>query len=205
MRFLAEANLRFIPAHAGNRGSDRWSAGTRSVHPRACGEQRTRRPRAGRRNGSSPRMRGTVADRLVDVEAIRFIPAHAGNSVLGRVYEYFLSVHPRACGEQHVERNWFHGSLGSSPRMRGTAQGQPHLRGHVRFIPAHAGNRSSRSSSLSSASVHPRACGEQEAGQLATLNADGSSPRMRGTVIRGGVIVAGVRFIPAHAGNSLQR
>ena len=50
---------RFIPAHAGNRVGGRHVAGEYEVHPRARGEQLSRRIRRVRTIGSSPRTRGT--------------------------------------------------------------------------------------------------------------------------------------------------
>ena len=50
---------------------------------------------------------------------LRFIPAHAGNTVLPRWWSGSSPVHPRACGEYTntiMPRHWY---AGSSPRMRG--------------------------------------------------------------------------------------
>ena len=50
-------------------------------------------------------------------------------------------------------------------------------------------------------SVHPRVCGEQEAGGIVKKVATGSSPRVRGTVTVTAIRMALPRFIPACAGN----
>ncbi len=56
--------LRFIPAPAGN-GPNPESGGLRvTVHPRACGERCFTEDSRGRWYGSSPRLRGTVHDRI---------------------------------------------------------------------------------------------------------------------------------------------
>ena len=49
----------------------------------------------------------------------RFIPALAGNSYHPASKATSFSVHPRACGEQIVERDIRQDSNGSSPRLRG--------------------------------------------------------------------------------------
>ena len=175
-------NRRFIPAHAGNRCQGALRQERRAVHPRACGEQSVGSRLAMPPAGSSPRMRGT-ARRFKSRDAdTRFIPAHAGNRDLAMAYRRSTSVHPRACGEQANSLCWNCSSDGSSPRMRGTAgpAGQP--RRPTRFIPAHAGNRSSAAENSADRSVHPRACGEQVKLRDLDGRADGSSPRMRGTV-----------------------
>ena len=70
---------RFIPACAGN-GAWSWACPPpSSVHPRVCGERVFRLARWRLRVGSSPRVRGTVADQPSVRDAIRFIPACAGN------------------------------------------------------------------------------------------------------------------------------
>ena len=123
-----------------------------------------------------------------------------------------MAVHPRACGEQEHPYKRLHDTANVG-----------------RFIPAHAGNRITRSAQTEQfdGTVHPRACGEQQsppvlwesqldqrfipahAGNSVAYDAlissaIGSSPRMRGTEGRNFIQQMRVRFIPAHAGNSFQ-
>ena len=69
-----------------------------------------------------------------------------------------------------------------------------------RFIPACAGNGTTRSAPQCTRSVHPRVCGERTPGAR-PRGAFGSSPRVRGTAWAAGKIAADYRFIPACAGN----
>ena len=74
---------RFIPAPAGN---TRWGAAGsehRTVHPRACGEHLSSQTWQGAVAGSSPRLRGTPAQRHYRRADQRFIPAPAGNTCAG--------------------------------------------------------------------------------------------------------------------------
>ena len=73
---------RFIPAPAGNILRMKYAVADIAVHPRACGEHRTRRQRRGFPRGSSPRLRGTFFVAKVTDTNRRFIPAPAGNMVL---------------------------------------------------------------------------------------------------------------------------
>ena len=73
---------RFIPAHAGNRPPIWSHRPHQPVHPRACGEQLCSALSASRSSGSSPRMRGTELVHALHDGIDRFIPAHAGNSML---------------------------------------------------------------------------------------------------------------------------
>ena len=176
---------RFIPACAGNSSAPSGPARPPSVHPRVCGELRTRRHAHG-----SPG---------------RFIPACAGNSHRRGPPPPPTSVHPRVCGELGPRLLLTPSLSGSSPRVRGT-RAQHGLRSpRVRFIPACAGNSRNARAAIAPAPVHPRVCGELPRKSKSFKVAYGSSPRVRGTRRpsrdRGG----GRRFIPACAGNSSLR
>ena len=173
-----------------------------TVHPRARGEQSMARVYASTSSGSSPRTRGTATSRRTHTPQGRFIPAHAGNSVVLWCAMPPVSVHPRARGEQQGELAVFHRAGGSSPRTRGTVPvQQPANRGH-RFIPAHAGNSLGGLGRNLPAAVHPRARGEQGKGGAELAPVGGSSPRTRGTDSPAHTAWRTRRFIPAHAGNS---
>ena len=195
------ARQRFIPAHAGNSDCGVVTGIPTSVHPRACGEQRYSRLGRIDSGGSSPRMRGTGAGQGAGGFGDRFIPAHAGNRAGSRWGRWGRPVHPRACGEQADIGDIEHCAAGSSPRMRGTATAWSASLRAGRFIPAHAGNSSVMSIRISTAPVHPRACGEQVTTAVRLNATSGSSPRMRGTGTRPQSRQLRIRFIPAHAGN----
>ena len=174
--------LRIIPAHAGNSLSAWKYRRRRSDHPRACGELAVIWASVSPCPGSSPRMRGTLADDLDAASPHRIIPAHAGNSGPSSDLPTGPSDHPRACGELVGGNSPFSCATGSSPRMRGTLVPLADLVRELRIIPAHAGNSSSFFSASSRIS--------------------GSSPRMRGTQHELVGKRLGFRIIPAHAGNS---
>ncbi len=92
-------SVRFIPAHAGNTGHQIAMQFPATVHPRACGEHSTRPSPSTLYAGSSPRMRGTRKMTLGERIKLRFIPAHAGNTVSINGVSWHITVHPRACGE----------------------------------------------------------------------------------------------------------
>ena len=72
--------VRFIPADAGNAREEWRAADTAPVHPRGRGERRTGSNQLCRVRGSSPRTRGTRAYNPATGDAVRFIPADAGNA-----------------------------------------------------------------------------------------------------------------------------
>ncbi len=132
----------------------------------------------------------------------RFIPACAGNTAVCTERRPARSVHPRVCGEHGLAPDTFLVPLGSSPRVRGTRRTCRCGIVMVRFIPACAGNTLHVRGRAFRATVHPRVCGEHGRRPLAATDADGSSPRVRGTHIAPRRPGAAHRFIPACAGNT---
>ena len=176
-----KGRIRFIPAHAGNTLAEDFFLLGEPVHPRACGEHTAPPPHRRAFHGSSPRMRGTQEITEHGAVELRFIPAHAGNTLERRVCPPDRPVHPRACGEHTApppHRRAFHGS---SPRMRGTQEITEHGAVELRFIPAHAGNTPIPLIDTVPKPVHPRACGEHYIDHIVAGVVFGSSPRMRGT------------------------
>ena len=91
----------------------------------------------------------------------RFIPASAGNGRLKARSMKIKTVHPRERGERGSTAPDGASDAGSSPRARGTAVSAPIPVGRKRFIPASAGNGSSRASRSFQTAVHPRERGER--------------------------------------------
>ena len=87
--------------------------------------------------------------------------------------------------------------------MRGKHDRYGHAVAQRRIIPAHAGQTALSSSSLVNATDHPRACGANVSSQSAMARKSGSSPRMRGKQLPIAKMLAHVRIIPAHAGQTV--
>ena len=91
-----------IPAYAGNtcpRPSWRPSNGD---HPRVCGEHWINARRNVKIMGSSPRMRGTLADDGEPCFTPGIIPAYAGNTGSRSTMPPTFWDHPRVCGEHQT-------------------------------------------------------------------------------------------------------
>ena len=173
---------RFIPACAGNARHKRSHCDIHAVHPRVCGERRSRAMPARPPRGSSPRVRGTHSSRPFRWSSWRFIPACAGNAATCRARPAAWPVHPRVCGERVSAAKAAKVLTGSSPRVRGTRCACYRTPSAGRFIPACAGN-AFRVASL-----------------FEVMN--GSSPRVRGTPNLAHALSPKRRFIPACAGNA---
>ena len=102
-------------------------------------------------------------------------------------------------------RGFRRGICGSSPRGRGTLVRRGDDLRRVRFIPAWAGNAPHPSRPPRPPAVHPRVGGERAFAEEAERLYDGSSPRGRGTPQTERVAQHRLRFIPAWAGNALER
>ena len=132
--------------------------------------------------GSSPRMRGTPKRTPPPPRPPRIIPAYAGNT-------------------SHILR-WRGAIMGSSPRMRGTRlKGSYHMP-TFGIIPAYAGNTCPKLAASMLHRDHPRVCGEHTASTQVLRRSLGSSPRMRGTLLRVRAERQSTGIIPAYAGNT---
>ena len=174
-------HFRFIPAWAGNtsaRGRDR---AVLPVHPRVGGEHGSPGRGEYRCAGSSPRGRGTPARAPGRRASGRFIPAWAGNTHRGRAVRAAPPVHPRVGGEHITPFGSYDEVVGSSPRGRGTPYRYLSPYVSLRFIPAWAGNTSTRAPAPRRPAVHPRVGGEHRPQDRRRDHLVGSSPRGRGT------------------------
>ena len=111
-------------------------------------------------------------------------------------------VHPRVGGEHPVAIGVDLGNGGSSPRGRGTRLDHAGNCLRHRFIPAWAGNTISVDRCVVVNSVHPRVGGEHLFSVPCPAPLCGSSPCGRGTRPVPVGELAGLRFIPAWAGNT---
>ncbi len=93
---------------------------------------------------------------------------------------------------------------GSSPRLRGTPARTLVGMAYPRIIPAPAGNTRPRRTPWKNPTDHPRACGEHSLVKSPRRSDNGSSPRLRGTLLRCSSPASPSRIIPAPAGNTSQ-
>ena len=169
-----------IPAHAGKTWFNYPQTGHWLAHPRACGENSTIAFVVSAALGSSPRMRGKLADENGKNLIRRLIPAHAGKTSSERLVRAPVGAHPRACGENLESGSERIIPAGSSPRMRGKPCTHGLEVGIEGLIPAHAGKTTIWAAPLVPKTAHPRACGENGPCGHGVWPLLGSSPRMRG-------------------------
>ncbi|RYQ24032.1 hypothetical protein PG2029B_1428 [Bifidobacterium pseudolongum subsp. globosum] len=171
-------------------------------HPRTCGANLQCTYLKTHVNGSSPHMRGKRFLPSTTPPPLRIIPAHAGQTVLARVWGRAGSDHPRTCGanSSRVMRLW--PLSGSSPHMRGKLSEHRMWVIDTRIIPAHAGQTYLYGGRDHAKPDHPRTCGANSMFSTGTVYWVGSSPHMRGKPAE--PLQQGVehRIIPAHAGQT---
>ena len=149
-------------------------------------------------------MRGTRGHGKIAKNAVRIIPAYAGNTGYPIVPEHKHWDHPRVCGEHVHCGSVFFAAWGSSPRMRGTLVDCLIARRRRGIIPAYAGNTRGVRPQRQHVRDHPRVCGEHcIVGGVQNVG-EGSSPRMRGTHDEMVFRYALRGIIPAYAGNTSQ-
>ena len=111
-------------------------------------------------------------------------------------------AHPRACGENHAQLMLLISDHGSSPRVRGKPCSHWYRPRRARLIPARAGKTSPKTEPRSPSAAHPRACGENWKDLADAAQKQGSSPRVRGKLLRGPDDPAPLGLIPARAGKT---
>ena len=173
------------------------------AHPRVCGENNQLIMSFYIPEGSSPRVRGKLGGQAgVDVR-LRLIPACAGKTGTASQQQRHQQAHPRVCGENPPRTPRPEASAGSSPRVRGkpSAWYSPLLR--VGLIPACAGKTPAPDTTTHPHPAHPRVCGENLSRPIVWIAGFGSSPRVRGKLVRAQRAQRHRGLIPACAGKTL--
>ena len=149
------------PACAGNRLWPDPEKLIRWDHPRVCGEQPVRSGHPIKLRGSPPRVRGTDHVPNGGKRDPGITPACAGNRRGWLSTPRAAGDHPRVCGEQIFLTGGITATLGSPPRVRGTARSDRSKPGGGGITPACAGNSNCNQLVSNDIKDHPRVCGEQ--------------------------------------------
>ena len=177
---LACADMRCIPACAGEALREWAGIYRREVHPRVCGGSAGARGGDAQRLGASPRVRGKLGGRLLAASPGGCIPACAGEASSATPPPSRGQVHPRVCGGSRQLMDWADDAPGASPRVRGKRPAGDDLGPHQRCIPACAGEAQRYTPRSRSWRVHPRVCGGSLEKLARNLPENGASPRVRG-------------------------
>ena len=195
------AELRSIPACAGEPRSFARATSRRKVYPRVCGGTDMAIANLADMQGLSPRVRGNP-DRAVAmmmpagglsprVRGNRFqfgergispgsIPACAGEPCSLKTLFGMSRVYPRVCGGTIVTSRIKAPGSGLSPRVRGNRPYLAERPGDPGSIPACAGEPGRAYASHTISGVYPRVCGGTCDGAIIAARQCGLSPRVRG-------------------------
>ena len=194
--------IRLIPACAGKTMCLSLERDAKTAHPRVCGENPHASSHFFLAAGSSPRVRGKRCLERHRCLSHWLIPACAGKTWPRAATSDSASAHPRVCGENDRGGPSLVWVVGSSPRVRGKPGGGVGRGLGGRLIPACAGKTSTTVTPRTTATAHPRVCGENGMRAVPIGDGSGSSPRVRGK--RGTAVPAPSepRLIPACAGKT---
>ena len=174
-----------IPACAGEPSRpDRCTAPGR-VDPRVCGGAFNCESKRESPWGRSPRVRGSQVDRILANQAVRSIPACAGEPWRGADPLRLLWVDPRVCGGALNVWSVQEIAEGRSPRVRGSLSGRSPHRHQRGSIPACAGEPGLGSPDKLTFGVDPRVCGGATFSAPVPHRSTGRSPRVRGSLVTG--------------------
>ena len=147
-------------------------------------------------------MRGKLPGWKPSNDSSRNIPAYAGKTIWCTEIRTLRTEHPRVCGENLMLMPSLFLVIGTSPRMRGKLIVFLVDRPRDRNIPAYAGKTSTANRVVILDKEHPRVCGENSLGQCAVDDGGGTSPRMRGKLVRINQPSRNSGNIPAYAGKT---
>ena len=174
-----------IPAGAGltrcafRTGARSWD------HPRGCGAHSTAFSITGMTSlrivGSSPRVRGSHADRVEATDDTGIIPAGAGLTPCRHSTARFPRDHPRGCGAHLVGIYRLSRRQGSSPRVRGSPSFDRPAMTIRGSSPRVRGSPNLKCYTWSILRDHPRGCGAHSHIHTIAIADRGSSPRVRGS------------------------
>ena len=189
-----------IPAWAGEPRAPRPRPPPGPVHPRVGGGASRRRHCATRRDGPSPRGRGSHGRAGGGWRHGGSIPAWAGEPRTVAKAAPARRVHPRVGGGagSPIESRVY--GRGPSPRGRGSLLARRAEEFRLRSIPAWAGEPGARRPTRPSRAVHPRVGGGAYWAAVTLAAAGGPSPRGRGSRARADGARLRRRSIPAWAG-----
>ena len=174
------AELRSIPACAGEPAYLRMSRRPHEVYPRVCGGTATNTRLTAKIAGLSPRVRGNRIRRYAASRRPRSIPACAGEPMLTGQPDSVAAVYPRVCGGTCGNPMIHRRITGLSPRVRGNRWIRWRSTAASRSIPACAGEPNPRRMSSYATKVYPRVCGGTCRGYGGGSALVGLSPRVRG-------------------------
>ena len=171
-----------IPAFAGEPCVGGRGREEEEVHPRVRGGALLGWIFMGAPGGPSPRSRGSLEKSDAGGLRIRSIPAFAGEPMLSTPAASCRTVHPRVRGGATRTRSPSTGAGGPSPRSRGSRARLLSRCGTLRSIPAFAGEPRQRARCRRRPAVHPRVRGGARHVIGDADNAQGPSPRSRGSL-----------------------
>ena len=198
----ATIRKRSIPAWAGETPALRAVVGGFAVYPRVGGGNHSQQDGIGGGGGLSPRGRGK-RQVCPPYRAIGgSIPAWAGETQTGVSVEARRGVYPRVGGGNGPGTAEQRRNAGLSPRGRGKRVVIMAHRDELRSIPAWAGETSGGKTDKWACRVYPRVGGGNGVAFAEHWIAPGLSPRGRGKLDGFGGGLAGLRSIPAWAGET---
>ena len=171
---------RIIPASAGQTCTSYDVNSLYPDHPRECGANGCGCVAGDFEHGSSPRVRGKPSGFSGSRNALRIIPASAGQTDCFLHCFVVNTDHPRECGANLSAVPCATAAAGSSPRVRGKRCAIPLDGRFARIIPASAGQTGVCLIFSTRRTDHPRECGANTSTLAALRLTRGSSPRVRG-------------------------
>ena len=193
---------RYNPACAGKTQSYEPVSPRASIQPRVCGENSPFRAGSGKREDTTPRVRGKLNGSVDFRDSCRYNPACAGKTHVFYSFDKLIAIQPRVCGENGTNHCWIRSSPDTTPRVRGKRTTYHQVYHAARYNPACAGKTMFPRFPMLITSIQPRVCGENSWFRKAWIVDDDTTPRVRGKHIMGFFSKIKKRYNPACAGKT---
>ena len=161
--FMVLISYRSTPTRVGKTEPEQRIIKPLTVHPHACGENRRRRAHSAMPIGPPPRVWGKLHNKLYARRHIRSTPTRVGKTNGRAKCRATTKVHPHACGENPKKVQCYATCVGPPPRVWGKLQRVVIFMRPLRSTPTRVGKTIHSAVSNSDPTVHPHACGENDA------------------------------------------
>ena len=132
-------HIRYNPACAGTTGTNKVNKRIGTIQPRVCGDYFLSRRERQYLYDTTPRVRGLLISRFLQVLFARYNPACAGTTALPALPARSPEIQPRVCGDYCDVRERRYHAYDTTPRVRGLQWRGDARPAAIRYNPACAG------------------------------------------------------------------
>ena len=145
-----------------------------------CGDYNINRNALGRKDDTTPRVRGLRSHRADFLKPSRYNPACVGTTNSAAHQRRRQSIQPRVCGDYLRRKTGLGHATDTTPRVRGLHLNSYQFKYESRYNPACAGTTRGSQEPERRAAIQPRVCGDYSLISELIYRTGDTTPRVRG-------------------------